>query len=44
LELTFWPSRKRLWSKVHAGRHAEWIDDVLPQIKAKIESKCARAT
>ena len=26
LEPTWWPKKRRLWLKVHAGREAPWID------------------
>ena len=37
LEVTLWPAGKRVWLSVQAGRRAEWIADILPQIKAWIE-------
>lgn len=37
LEITLWPAGTRVWFSVQAGRRAEWIADLVPQIKAWIE-------
>jgi hypothetical protein len=37
LEVTLWPAEHRLWLAVQARRRARWIEDILPQIKARIE-------
>jgi hypothetical protein len=45
LEITLYPTKSRLWSKVHAGRKAQWIDETLPDFKNELEaelSKCGR--
>ena len=42
LEVTLWPAGKRVWFKVQAGRRAEWIADIIPQIKAWIERQMLR--
>ena len=38
LEVTFWPARRRLWFKVQSGRRAAWIDQIVPVLKAALES------
>ena len=43
LEITLYPTKSRLWSKVQAGRKAQWIDETLPDLKKDLEaefSKC----
>jgi hypothetical protein len=42
LELTLYPAKSRLWSKVQAGRKAPWIDETLPGLREEIESALAR--
>ncbi len=37
LEVTLWPTKRRLWFKVQAGRRAEWIDQVIPTLKVALE-------
>ncbi len=39
LEVTFWPAGKRVWFSVQAGRCAEWIADIVPQLKAWVEGQ-----
>lgn len=36
LEITFAPVAARLWLSVHAGRDADWIDDVLMTLPKRI--------
>ena len=38
LEVTLWPARRRLWFKLQAGRSAVWIDQLVPVLKAALES------
>ncbi|HEU5314907.1 MAG TPA: hypothetical protein VFX49_02270 [Chloroflexota bacterium] len=33
LEVTLWPSQRRLWLSVHDNRGAPWIDEMLPDLK-----------
>jgi hypothetical protein len=37
LELTYWPSRRRLWLAVHANRQASWIARAIERLRATIE-------
>jgi hypothetical protein len=37
LEITWWPSRRRLWIKIQAGRTADWIDPMAPRLKREIQ-------
>ena len=37
LEVTLWPTGKRVWFSVQAGRRAEWIVEIVLHIKAWIE-------
>jgi hypothetical protein len=37
LEITLWPEGKRVWFSVHDGRRADWIGDIVPQLKAWVE-------
>ena len=37
LELTTWPGHRLLWAKIQAGRRADWIDRVLPQLSEIIQ-------
>jgi hypothetical protein len=37
LEITWWPSRRRLWIKIQAGRSAAWIGKTAPQLKELIQ-------
>jgi hypothetical protein len=39
LELTLYPAKSRLWSKVPAGRKALWIDETLPSLKNQVEAE-----
>jgi hypothetical protein len=39
LEVTLWPAGKRVWFSVQAGRRAEWIADIVPQLKAWVEGQ-----
>jgi hypothetical protein len=36
LELTYWPKTKRLWAKVHRGRHARWIAGCLAELAEEV--------
>jgi hypothetical protein len=38
LEVTWWPAQQRLWFKVQSGRKADWIDRLIPQLKADLEA------
>ena len=38
LELTLWEAKRRVWARVQDGRHAEWIDEALPQVKDAVET------
>jgi hypothetical protein len=42
LEVTLWPAGKRVWFSVQAGRRAERITNIIPQIKAWIEGSMLR--
>jgi hypothetical protein len=42
LELTLYPAKSRLWSKVQAGRKALWIYETLPELKNGIETALAK--
>jgi hypothetical protein len=39
LELTLYPAKSRLWSKVQAGRKALWLDETLPSLKNQVEAE-----
>ena len=39
LELTMLVEARRLWAKVHSGRQAPWIDEMLPALKRSLEEK-----
>ena len=36
LEVTLWPSERRLWLSVQSGRTAPWIDEAIKQLKAAL--------
>jgi hypothetical protein len=38
LELTTWLPKPPLWAKIQAGRRADWIDRLLPQLTHQIQS------
>ena len=38
LEVTWWPAKVRLWFKVQSGRRADWIDQLIPRLKADLEA------
>jgi hypothetical protein len=38
IEVTAWPAERRVWLSVQSGRAAGWIDGMLPQIRAALES------
>lgn len=42
LEITVFPLGARIWAAVHAGRKGDWIEAILPQIKARVEESLAR--
>jgi hypothetical protein len=33
LELTYWPSQRRLWFAVHSNRQAEWIAPTIERLQ-----------
>ncbi|MCW5878298.1 MAG: hypothetical protein KIS80_05470 [Anaerolineales bacterium] len=37
LEFTHWPQTGRTWIAVHHNRRAEWMDDLIPQLKLDSE-------
>lgn len=39
LEITLWPEGKRVWFSVHDNRRAEWMGDIVPQLKAWVEKQ-----
>jgi len=41
LEITWWPSARRLWFSVQAGRTGVWVEESLNQIKAALERRLA---
>lgn len=43
LELTWWPTRQRLWFKVGASRSQPWITALLPELHAGLTSVLAAA-
>lgn len=43
LELTWWPARSKLWFKVASNRSAPWVDEVLPELKGRLESALSTA-
>jgi hypothetical protein len=48
LEVTWWPrdgqsKPPRLWLSVHGNRSADWIDQLMPGLKTKIETRLARS-
>ncbi|HEU5100036.1 MAG TPA: hypothetical protein VFU22_13500 [Roseiflexaceae bacterium] len=36
LELTYWPSRGRLWFAIHANRRADWMPSAIDQLTARM--------
>jgi len=42
LELTLWPSERRLWAAVHENRKADWIEAELAALRSEIEEALAR--
>ncbi|MEO7909667.1 MAG: hypothetical protein ABIV47_08470 [Roseiflexaceae bacterium] len=36
LELTYWPTKSRLWFAIHANRRAEWISPTLDDLMARM--------
>jgi hypothetical protein len=42
LELTLYPATSRLWSKVQAGRNAQWIVETLPDLKKNLEAELSK--
>jgi hypothetical protein len=38
LEITWWESEQRLWFKVAKSRTSEWILEMLPQLKERMEN------
>jgi hypothetical protein len=41
LEITCWPTGKRVWLAVHTNRQGGWIADVVPRMKAWLEEEGA---
>jgi hypothetical protein len=39
LELTLFPSQRRIWAKVAEGRRAAWINSELPQLRRQVEKE-----
>jgi hypothetical protein len=39
LEVTIWPEGKRVWFSVQSRRRAEWIEEIVPQLKAWVEGQ-----
>jgi hypothetical protein len=37
LELTFWPSQRRVWFAVHSNRQAAWIASAIERLRATLE-------
>jgi hypothetical protein len=44
LEITSFPSDRRIWAKVQSGRRADWIEPCLIKIKAKLEKALKKST
>ncbi len=42
LEITVWPSERRVWMTVQDGRRAEWITEMLPVLAAELEQALKR--
>jgi len=42
LEITVWPSKRRIWITVQDGRRAEWITEMLPVLAAELEQALKR--
>jgi hypothetical protein len=38
LEITLWPKAGRLWLAVQPGRTAPWLEEVIPNLRARIEA------
>jgi hypothetical protein len=39
LEVTLWPAGKRLWFSVQARRRAEWIAEIIPLLKVRVQER-----
>jgi hypothetical protein len=39
LEITAWPDRRPLWIKIHAGRAARWIDEIIPGFASDVQRR-----
>ena len=39
LEVTWWPSKQRLWAKVSLGRDAPWIAEAIAELERCLASK-----
>jgi hypothetical protein len=37
LEITIWPSKRRVWMTVQDGRKADWIREILPILTEELE-------
>jgi len=44
LEITLWPQESRAWISVHTNRRADWIEELIPPLKGKIEQRLQRRT
>jgi hypothetical protein len=42
LEVTFWPSRNRLWITVQKGRRAEWLEEAVPAMERCLRNALGR--
>ena len=41
LELTLWPTKRRLWASVHANRVGSWTEDSLERVRRGLERALA---
>lgn len=39
LEITFWPKERRAWFGLRLNRFGQWMDALVPQLKAGIEMR-----
>jgi|HubBroStandDraft_6_1064221.scaffolds.fasta_scaffold369404_1 hypothetical protein len=42
LEITLFPTKSRLWSKVQDRRKAQWIEETLPGFKKELEAELSK--
>ena len=38
LEVTLWPSGRRLWLSIQSGRRGEWIDEAAARLRQALEN------